>query len=163
MRIFLAKHLPLLGLVLTLFLVRESQANTVFGQIGPGAIIYSSATLPGVSASFLGRVTRSGPAMFGLDTGVYFSTSGSFGMAIPFIPYLAYFFPTRDFFKPWLGFGFGGLLGFGTGVSSNFCIFFKPGMRLSVNREFEIYLETRLGLVGASLAFAPTLGAMFAF
>jgi hypothetical protein len=134
----------------------------VFAQMGPG-FVFGETTMPGVSTSFLGRVTSNGPAFVGVDTGVFFATgSANFGMAIPIVPYLIYFFPTRDLFKPWLGFGFGALLGFGSGANTDFVIFFKPGMRVSVNRQVDVFLEARLGLVGATLAFAPVVGAMFA-
>lgn len=146
--------------VTVLFWTPKAEGAKVFAQLGPG-FIFTSGTLVGVSASFLGRVTSSGPAFVGLDTGTFFSTGGTFGLGIPLVPYLIYFFPTRDLFKPWLGFGFGAILGFGSGTTSDFAIFFKPGARLTINRQIDMFIEARLGLVGATLAFAPVVGAMF--
>lgn len=151
--------------VISLFLASggaapKADAATVFAQLGPGFIV-SSGTLVGVSASFMGRVTTSGPAMVGLDTGVFFATGEEFALVIPLVPYICYFFPTRDLFKPWLGFGFGAILGFGQGTLSDFAIFFKPGVRMTITRQMDAFIETKLGVVGANLAFAPTVGAMF--
>jgi|GEM_PF-5497866 len=153
------KCLLVVGLFLTA-LVPKAEAGSVYTQVGPG-FIFAGGSAPGVSASFLGRITRSSPAFFGIDTGAFFTSGGTFGLNIPLVPYLVYYFPTRDLFKPWLGFGFGAMLGFGGGTNSDFVIFFKPGVRMSINRQVDLFIETRLGLIGPNLAFAPTVGAMF--
>lgn len=137
----------------------KSEARGVLMHVGPSFML-ARLSHPGVSIGISGRIARNTPAYFGIDTGLYFGTS-VFGLLFPLLGHLTYYFPTRDMIKPWLGFSFGPMAGFGEGVSGDFGMFMKGGGHMAITNKLSVFLELRVGFYGARLGLSPVLGGMF--